>query len=289
MSIRALRTLIAVQRHGSFRAAAEAEHLTASAVSHQMKNLEDAWGLVLFDRSLKSPVLTQTGLTLVGEATKLVSDYDNLAAKVSEGEELFGELILGAVPTTLTGLVPLGLSRLKVLHPGLRVRIVPGLSNQLLLQLERQQINAAIISRPQVLPPSLVFSEIMSEELVLLVSEDAADLPPNDLLRTSPFIRFTRDAVVGRQIEAWLQQRGIEVSDAMELEGLEAISSMVAAGLGVSIVPQSRFTESEHLRLKRISLEEDGPRRIIGLVSQASRPRARVIEAVKTAFSEAVI
>ncbi|MEL6573187.1 MAG: LysR family transcriptional regulator [Pseudomonadota bacterium] len=289
MSIRALRTLIAVQRHGSFRAAAEAEHLTASAVSHQMKNLEDAWGLVLFDRSLKSPVLTQTGLTLVGEATKLVSDYDNLAAKVSEGEELFGELILGAVPTTLTGLVPLGLSRLKVLHPGLRVRIVPGLSNQLLLQLERQQINAAIISRPEVLPPSLVFSEIMSEELVLLVSEGAADLPPNDLLGTLPFIRFTRDAVVGRQIEAWLQQRGIEVSDAMELEGLEAISSMVAAGLGVSIVPQSRFTESEHLRLKRISLEEDGPRRVIGLVSQASRPRARVVEAVKTAFSEAVI
>lgn len=288
MSIRALRTLIAVQRHGSFRAAAEAEHLTASAVSHQMKNLEESWGLELFDRRLKSPVLTQTGLTLVGEAMKLVADYDNLAAKVSEREELFGELILGAVPTTLTGLVPLGLSHLKVLHPGLKVRIVPGLSNQLLLQLERQQISAAIISRPEILPKSLVFSEIVSEELVLLASEDLADLPPKELLRTTPFIRFTRDAVVGRQIEAWLQQRGIEVSDSMELEGLEAISSMVAAGLGVSIVPQSRFTESEHLRLKRVPLEPNGPKRVIGLVSQASTPRARVVDAIKAAFSEAV-
>ncbi|MEL6642122.1 MAG: LysR family transcriptional regulator [Pseudomonadota bacterium] len=284
MSIRALRTLIAVQRHGSFRAAAEAEHLTPSAVSHQMKNLEQQWGLTLFDRTLKTPTLTPTGLMLVGEAEKLVATYDNLPAKVSETGDLSGELILGAVPTTLTGLVPAALSQLKVHHPGIRVRIIPGLSNQLLLQLDRQQIHAAVISRPEVLPRSLVFSEIVSEPFVLLTAQAVEDASPEDLLRSLPFIRFTRDAVVGRQIEAWLQHRGIEVSDAMELEGLEAISSMVAAGLGVSIVPQSRFAEREDRRLKRIPLEIDGPRRVIGLVSRVSSPRVNVVGAVNEAL-----
>ncbi len=287
MSIRALRTLIAVHRYGSFRAAAEAERLTPSAVSHQMKNLEDMWGLDLFDRTLKTPALTQTGLALVGEATALVDTYDSLPARVSASDELSGELILGAVPTSLTGLIPEGLSKLKTLSPGVRVRIVPGLTNQLLLQLDRGQIDAAIISRPEVLPASLVFSEILSEELVLLAAQSTEDRPPKDLLQSLPFIRFTRDAVVGRQIETWLQKRGIEVTEAMELEGLDAISSMVAAGLGVSIVPNSRFGERLDLPLRRIALEENGPRRVLGLVSRVSSPRAQMVEAVKTALLEA--
>ena len=288
MSIRALRTLIAIHRHGSFRAASEAEHLTPSAVSHQMRSLEATWGLDLFDRSVKTPKLTQTGLMLVGEATAVVAAYDELAEKVKSNNELSGEVTLGAVPTTLTGLVPVALSRLKSVHPDIRIRIVPGLTNQLLLQLDRGQIHAAIISRPDILQKSLVFSEILSEKLVMLVSENTQDLPPKELLRSQPFIRFTRDAVVGRQIETWLQKSGIEVQDAMELESLEAISSMVAAELGVSIIPDSRLAADDHLPLKRISLEQNGPQRVIGLVSAASSPRAKMVEAVRTALMEAI-
>lgn len=288
MSIRALRTLVAIHRHGSFRAAADAEHLTPAAVSQQMRHLEDAWNLQLFDRSQRTPRLTETGHSLVSEASVLLSNYDSLADKVSARDEMSGELTLGAVPTTLTGLVPLALSQLKIQYPGIRVRIVPGLSNQLMLQLERGQINAAIISRPEVLPKSLVFSRIAAEKLVLLVAEGTEDQPLQVLLRDKPFIRFNRDAVVGRQIEAWLQQKGIAVNDAMELDGLEAISSMVAANLGISIVPQRCIAEKSSLPLRTISLGEDGPHRVLGLVSRADEPRAGLIRATEAAFLESV-
>ena len=288
MSIRALRTLVAIHRHGSFRAAADAEHLTPAAVSQQMRHLEDAWNLQLFDRSQRTPRLTETGHSLVSEASVLLSNYDSLADKVSARDEMSGELTLGAVPTTLTGLVPLALSQLKIQYPGLRVRIVPGLSNQLMLQLERGQINAAIISRPEVLPTSLVFSKIATEKLVLLVAEGTEDQPLQVLLRDQPFIRFNRDAVVGRQIEAWLQQEGIVVNDAMELDGLEAISSMVAAKLGISIVPQRCVSEKSNLPLRTISLGEGGPNRVLGLVSRADEPRASLIKATEAAFLESV-
>ncbi|MEM6938750.1 MAG: LysR family transcriptional regulator [Pseudomonadota bacterium] len=287
MSIRALRTLIAIHQHGSFRAAAEAERLTPSAVSHQMRTLEETWQLALFDRSHKSPTLTQTGLMLVGEAVAVVAAYDGLAAKVRAQDDLVGDLTLGAVPTTLTGLVPAGLAKLKDSHPGLRVRIVPGLTHQLLLHLDRGQVHAAIVTRPDVLPKTLTCDEIVSEELVMLVSEDTVDLPPKALLTTQPFIRFSRDAVVGRQIEAWLQRHRIDVHDAMELEGLEAISSMVAAGLGVSIVPSSTLTNGSHLPLRKIPLADDGPRRVVGLVRHAASPRSRMVGAVTQALRDA--
>ncbi|PXW70414.1 LysR family transcriptional regulator [Loktanella sp. PT4BL] len=288
MSMRALRTLISIHRHGSFRAAAEAENLTAAAVSQQMRNLEASWQLALFERSHRSPKFTPTGLALVEEAEAIVAVYDGLADKVRSGAEVAGELILGAVPTTLTGLVPLALTQLKMSHPGIRVRVVPGLSNQLLLQIERGQIHAAVISKPDLLPRSLRFSKIAAEDLVLLVTESTEKLPVLELLQSQPFIRFNRDAVVGRQIEGWLQANGIAVNDVMELEGLEAISSMVAAGLGISIVPNRCIIESDHLPLERLHLGDDVPSRLLGLVSRADSPKAMVIQAAETALLKAV-
>lgn len=288
MSIRALRTLLAVHKHGSFRAAAEAEHLTPSAVSLQMRHLEEGLDLNLFERVQRTPQLTATGLALVAEAEAVLTAYDTLADRVSPKDELSGELILGAVPTTLTGLVPLALSELRDRHPGIRVRIVPGLSNQLLSQLDRGQIHAAVISRPDVLSKPMQFSWLADEELVLLVCPNTEDLPPADLLRSRPFIRFNRDAVVGKQIETWLQTNDLRVNDVMELEGLEAISSMVAADLGISIVPHRCVRENDRLPLKTLSLGEGSPRRVLGLVSRQGASRANLVGAIETALSEAV-
>jgi len=288
MSIRALRTLLSIHRHGSFRAAAEAEHLTPSAVSLQMRHLEEAWDLTLFERSQRTPKLTETGLALVGEAEAVIAAYDTLADRVSPKDEISGDLILGAVPTTLTGLVPLALSELKNRHPGIRVRIVPGLSNHLLTQIDRGQVHAAVISRPDVLSKSMRFSKLAREDLVLLVSRNTEDLSPEELLRSHPFIRFNREAVVGKQIETWLQTNEISVKDAMELEGLEAISSMVAAELGISIVPQRCIRERERLPLKTLSLGDNGPSRVLGLVSRRDSPRASLVGATEAALSKAV-
>ena len=282
MSIRALRTLISVHRHGSFRLSAEAEHLTPAAVSQQMRNLETSLKLKIFERSQRTPKLTEVGLSLVSEASMVIAAYDGLADKVRSDNDISGNLILGAVPTTLTGLLPLALSQLKVQYPALQIRVVPGLSNQLLLQLDRGQIHAAVISRPEVLSHSLSFSKIATEALVLLVSPLTKQLSPQ------PFIRFNRDAVVGRQIEAWLQGRGISVRDTMELEGLEAISSMVAANLGISIVPKRCITESDQLPVKTVSLGKNAPTRTLGLVRRSNTPKVRIIGAAETALSKAV-
>ena len=103
MSLRQLRTLLAIQTHGSFSAAAAACHITHAAVSQQMQALESLWEITLFDRKNQRPELTPIGRAMASKAAGIIRDYDGILASVIGEQGFQGELVLGAVPTTLTG------------------------------------------------------------------------------------------------------------------------------------------------------------------------------------------
>ena len=188
MSIRHFRTLLAIRDHGSFSAAAEVVMVTHAAVSQQIKALESQWNVVLFDRRPRSPQLTPLGHVFADRADAVVRAYDNMLVEISDEAGFAGEIELGAVPTTLTGLVPLAVSHLKRKHEKLHVVIQSELSAALLLQVERRQIDAAIITRPASLPPSCSFDEIATEPLELLAPPQTESDDPLFLLHHFPFI-----------------------------------------------------------------------------------------------------
>jgi len=283
-----LRTLVAVHEHGTFSAAAKAVFLTHAAVSQQMKALEEEWGITIFDRSKRSPELTPLGRALVARAKDIIAAYDGLVPGILGEESLRGIVRLGAVPTTLTGLVPLTISSLKHTFPALMISVTPGLTNALLNQVERGSLDAAITSRPEILPRNLAWVDVAEEPLELLVSPDVSSDNPLELLRTEPFIRFSRDAVVGEKIERWLQERKIEVNESMELESLEAISSMVLANLGVSIVPRPCVQHMASHPLKHLPLDRGNLYRTIGLASRRDNVRPRAIREVHQRLLDAV-
>jgi len=288
LSIRVLKTLIAVEENGTFSAAADAVFVTHAAVSQQMKSLEEEWGIAIFDRSSRTPVLTPTGRALVNKARDVVAAYDGLVPSVLGDDGLRGKLMLGAVPTTLIGLTPVAISMLKKQFPDLHVSVQPGLTNELLHQVERGNLDAAVISKPNLLPRRLNWNEIATEPMQLLASTETESDDPIYLLKNNPFIRFSRNAVVGTMIEKWLQSKKIDVSDTMELEGLDAISSMVMCNLGVSIAPRSCVPGMSQPRLKRLSLGSDAPARQLGLVSRNDSAKARVIDETHVKLLEAV-
>ena len=288
MSIRMLRTLIAVEEHKTFSAAAGAVYLTHAAVSQQMRTLEAEWGVTLFDRSKRVPKLNALGREVVVKAREVVRAYDAIIPSSLGSTGLSGEVSLGTVPTTLTGLAPLAATVLKERLPDLHVHVHPALTIPLLAQLERGILDAAIVTRPAALPAGIAFADLAEEPLQLLASSDAESDDPFELLANYPFIRFSREAVVGNLVEAWLQKHGIRVKEAMELENLEAISSMVFANLGVSIVPRSCVQSFNPLPIKRLSLGDDGPTRTLSLIYQENSPRMRVIEELLNAVREAI-
>ncbi len=85
MSIRRLRTLLAIAEQGTFARAADAVHVSQAAVSMQMKSLEDELGIVLFDRGRRPPALTPSGHALLPKAREIVGGYDDLVRTVRDG------------------------------------------------------------------------------------------------------------------------------------------------------------------------------------------------------------
>lgn len=288
MSIRMLKTLIAVAEKGTFSAAADAVFVTHAAVSQQMKALEEEWQLAIFDRSKRTPQFTPTGLALVTKAREAVAAYDNIVPSVIGDEWMGGELTLGAVPTTLTALVPLSLTLLKDIYSDLHVRVVPGLTTELISQVERGALDAAVVTRPHVLQSNHCFTEIAHETFELLAAPQTTSTDPIELLQHNPFIRFSRKAIVGGMIENWLQKSNIEVKDSMELENLESISSMVLSNLGVSIVPKRCVTDPNPLPLRRLPLGPDAGIRTLGLLSRSDGIKATLLEALQENLEKAV-
>ena len=123
--IRELRTFLAVARCGSFAAAGNKVGLTQSAVSAQIKNLETALGLRLFDRTGRSAYLNPAGLRAVPMAAQILEMF-SLMGQPELLEDYRGELRIGAIGTVQTGLLPSVLLRLLKQAPGVVPKLIPG-------------------------------------------------------------------------------------------------------------------------------------------------------------------
>lgn len=284
MTIRLLRTLVAIADAKTFSAAADVVHVTHAAVSQQMQTLEADLGLQLFNRKTRTPELTPVAHQIVAKARKLIADYDNLVPSVLADGGLSGIVTLGALRTTLTGLTPQAMAVLKAKYPQIGLHIRPGLTGELLADVERGTLDAAIITKPHLMPIGLTFRAITEEPMQLIAALEEPEDDPITLLSTRPFIRFNRNAVVGTLIDNWILSKRIKVLETMELDSPEAIASMVHANLGVSIVPDVAVKPHERVPVKRISLGPDAPRRVLGLVHQEAHLKMQAIDELHAAL-----
>jgi DNA-binding transcriptional LysR family regulator len=131
MSLRALRTLVAIDQPGSFARATEAVHLTQFAVSLHVRSLEEEFNAPLFDGSKRLAVLTEAGHFAVERAREILSLYHSIAAELDDGSELRGRLKLCVIQTALAGVLPRALAALSRQHPQLRVNVASGISADL--------------------------------------------------------------------------------------------------------------------------------------------------------------
>ncbi|GBE43620.1 HTH-type transcriptional regulator GltR [bacterium BMS3Bbin10] len=269
MSIRLLKTFIAIASEGSFAAAADKLGLTQSAVSLQMKALEEEFRTELFDRTLRRPTINASGRELLARASEVVRLYDQLPEAVSEPNDLAGSFTFGAVNTIMAGVLPGALRRLRNAHPRLRARVVSGLSAELVHMVDRGEIDAALVSEPPAkLDPDLVWTGLYGEPLVVIAPKGCEAKTDVQLLKELPFIRFSRSAWAGRLIHKALRQRQIKVNQSMETDSLEAIALMVSRGLGVSVVPLRPIADPFPAPLVVIPFGKNTVLRSVGMVSR---------------------
>jgi len=146
---------------------------------------------------------------LVPKAKEVVNAYETILDDLTGDGQLNGELTLGAVPSTIRALVPLSVRELVQIYPKLHIRVVPGLTSDMLEQVERNAIDCAILSDPGNLESHLNWIPFAQEELVLLTSPDITIKDPLEIIDQTPYIRHTRRAAVGLLAEQWLNQHNV--------------------------------------------------------------------------------
>ncbi|WP_420402698.1 LysR family transcriptional regulator [Nisaea sp.] len=285
MSFRRLQIFLEVAARGSFAAAADRLGLAQSAVSMQIRNFEEELGADLFDRSRRPPVLNDRGLALVPEAREVVTKYEDLKRIARRGGEIAGTLRLGVIQTASTGILPSALARLHRDHPELRVRIESGLSAGLLGRVAQGELDAAILTAPERLPPELRGYLIFEEPLCAIACGDFPGTTDVELLTRHPFIRFNRRTGVGRIIEHALRDRAVQVDEAMELDAIEPIIEMVTRGLGVAVVPAYALDRVVREKVRVLPFGDPVATRRVIVVERHVSPRGDLTEVLVAALS----
>lgn len=258
--LRELKTFLAVARHGTFAAAGLHIGLTQSAVSAQIRNLEQALGVRLFDRTGRQAILNPAGHRAVPMAQDMLATFQRMAVSEEVSEEVSefrGELKIGAVATAQTGLLPQALLRLRQQAPGLEPKLVPGVSLNLLSQVDAGEVDLAIMIKPPFeLPKELSAQVIRREPFVLIVPPTVEGADPLQLLADQPHVRYDRNSFGGRLVTRFLREQRTDVRVALELDELEAIVKMVECGLGVSLLPRAGLWLEYPLKVRVIELGE---------------------------------
>lgn len=237
MQLTHLKTLIAIQKGGSFSAAADIVHLSHSAISIQMRQLEAQTGLVIFEKGRRPATLTPLGRQFLLKAIEVMKTVAELE-RIGREDTTSGSISIGFVPTTLQTVLPIALAELRRRYPDLRVSVISGLSGELAAAVSAQTLDFAFLTAPTS-PQSDIHITMIAQEPLAIISDLNCPIPrnPYDLFLTQPFIAFSRKSWLGQQIESYLAQAGVSFDPTIELDSIDAVENLVAMGHGVSIVP----------------------------------------------------
>lgn len=283
--IKELRTLIAIERYGTFGAAAERLGLTQSAVSGHVKRLEEMLGVSIFERTRRSAELNAAGLATIERAREIVVLFDSLAGQ--EGHVSGGKLQIGAISSVQSTLLARALSPVRKRFPRVHIRVVPGLSLHLFDQLNADELDLAIIVRPSFeLLPRIKWHKLVQEPYMLLVPSTATGGEWRSILEVQPFIRYDRASFAGRQVDQFLRVRSVALNETMELDDISTIITMVSCGFGVALVPVSDVTRLPE-NIRAVSLGSEIFYREIGLAHIDGIKKAPLIDTFVRSICEA--
>jgi DNA-binding transcriptional LysR family regulator len=246
MELRHLRYFVAVAEHLSFARAARALHLSQPPLSRQIRALEEELGTALFARTKRAVALTPAGAALLPEARRLLREAEALkaGARAHAAGEL-GTLALGFIGLAAYNVLPGVLPEFHRQHRGVRLALQEATSDVLLAALRLGDLDVALV-----LPPAddaaVDYATLHRDRLVAALPAARRELRGSGRLRLAalaaePFILFPRkvgtslyDHIVGL-----CRRAGFSPRVEQEAVQMQTIVSLVAAGMGVALVPAS--------------------------------------------------
>lgn len=272
------RTFYYVARCQNLTAAAQLLHSSQPNVSRTIKNLEDALGAVLFQRSHRGVALTPAGEKLFAHVAAAVEELQAAEAALASQAGLSGELVtLGASENALHSLLPQALGHFHRDYPQVRLRVLNHTAPQAMAALKAGQIDFAVISTPTGAHAPLEETRLLPYRELAICGRALSQLTsrPHSLAQLSayPLVALGRDSGAHTLYSQLYREQGLPFEPAFETATSDQVLPLVAAGLGVGFAPQmlcaAALARGEVLQ---IPLTEPLPLRHITLVEDKARP-----------------
>ena len=265
-----LRAFVEVVERGSFTAAAKELNLTQPAVTHQVQELERRFQVALVERFGKRAYLTQAGEKLIEHARSLLDEDSRTQVTMRRfGDGWLGRVRVGTSMTVLMYVLPPILQQLKTEHPQLEITLKAGLTTTTLQMLKTNALDLGLCALP-IEDPAFETVPLFNDELVAILPAALGQVPKKvtpAFLSQCPLILGSENSALRRTIADWLALAGPPPRPLMEFDNVEAMKSVVAVGLGASIVP-SLSLGAGHVAMANTLLRPLNPRasRRVGLV-----------------------
>jgi LysR family hydrogen peroxide-inducible transcriptional activator len=277
ITLKHLRYFEALARHRHFGHAAEALSISQPALSLQMKELEDILGAPLVERGPRQIRLTGLGEDVAMRARDILRGVDEVASLArASAWPLSGRLRIGIIPTIAPYLLPRILGQLGQRFPDLSLHPREAVTARLVRDLAEGRLDLAMVALP-VSEPGLAEHALFDESFLLVrpAAQSALPVPRLDELARLPLLLLEEGHCFRDQAIAACKLPRTPKGEIMEGSSLSTLVQMVAAGLGVTLIPEmAAAVEGRSAPVAVQRLAAPAPSRTVGLVWRRSNPLA---------------
>jgi DNA-binding transcriptional LysR family regulator len=242
MHFGSLKVFCDVARNRSFSQAAQVNHVTQSAVSQMVSQLERRMDVQLIDRSTRPLQLTALGRTFYEGCKAILSQYAELESSIRSARvEIAGNVQVAAIYSVGLGDMGQYVQRLVAEDPAVQVHIEYLHPDRVYEKVLDGTADLGLVSFPRA--SSKLDALPWREEEVVVVCPPRHPLAqqlavPLEALARQKFVHFERDLVIRKKIDRYLKENGVGVEVACEFDSIENIKQAVAVGAGIALLPE---------------------------------------------------
>lgn len=267
-----LRLFVAIAASGNLTKAAEGFPIALAAASARIKALEESVGARLLERSSRGVSLTPAGEVFLNRALAILKETASLREELTHLKRGAGGVIrLNANTNAIEEFLPDLLAGFLALHPQVDIELHEHTSQEIVASVDSGEADLGIIAGP-VSTRGLEAFPFRSDRMVAITSENHKLLARGDTLRFYQLLDYEFIGLGDRtSMQIWLAKQALLLGQSMRirlhLNSVEAIARMVAAGVGIAIIPESTARRLQHgTRITIVRLDEDWAQRELKIV-----------------------
>lgn len=293
MELRQLQYTLQIAEEKNFSRAADKLHIAQPSLSQQLSKLEQELGVKLFQRNTSSVELTYSGASFIQHARKILDAVEQLRQEMDDISQLrAGRVVVGSMPITGSHLLPYVLPAFKEAYPDIQITLREDTS----LNLERLTAGGgtdlSLLSLP-LQEPTLTYVPVGEEIIDLAVppNHPLAATDPRQTgvslaqLKEEPFIVLKKGQGFRKLTMDFCRSAGFEPNVVFESNNIETVQSLVAAGMGITLVPRfiARAKRSELIPVY-VPLAAPVPSRTLVIAYRKGRYLSKAAEAFIETF-----